>query len=229
MFADLMRKKSLDEILAAPEEGHGQGLKRNLSAFSLTMLGIGAVIGAGIFTSVGTAAAGGAARLDLGRVPRRRARAAAGRAGRAGRRGVPGVRAVRRRALAVGHRLDLARGIVPRLEPVEDAEGALSRDDDVQAPVLEALGDLGDVGDAADPVRAVVVGNEPVTIAGDVVGRVTSGGYGATVDASIAYAYLPAGMAEPGTAVEVGIFGRWVSGEVRAEPLFDPAGERIRG
>ena len=79
-----------------------------------------------------------------------------------------------------------------------------------------------------DP-RAVVVGNEPVTIAGDVVGRVTSGGYGATVAASIAYAYLPAGMADPGTAVEVSIFGRWVAGEVRAEPLYDPAGERVRG
>jgi len=66
VFADLMRKKSLDEILAAPEAAHGQGLKRNLSAFSLTMLGIGAVIGAGIFSSVGTAAAGGADHLGAG-------------------------------------------------------------------------------------------------------------------------------------------------------------------
>ncbi len=66
MFADLMRKKSLDEILAAPEAGHDRGLKRNLSAFSLTMLGIGAVIGAGIFSSVGTAAAGGADHLGAG-------------------------------------------------------------------------------------------------------------------------------------------------------------------
>ena len=66
MFADLMRKKSLDEILAAPEAGHERGLKRNLTAFSLTMLGIGAVIGAGIFSSVGTAAAGGADHLGAG-------------------------------------------------------------------------------------------------------------------------------------------------------------------
>ena len=66
MFADLMRKKSLDEILAAPEAGHGTGLKRNLSVVSLTMLGIGAVIGAGIFSSVGTAAAGGADHLGAG-------------------------------------------------------------------------------------------------------------------------------------------------------------------
>ncbi len=66
MLAELMRKKSLDEILAAPDQGHGKGLKRNLSAFSLTMLGIGAVIGAGIFSAVGTAAAGGADHLGAG-------------------------------------------------------------------------------------------------------------------------------------------------------------------
>jgi glycine cleavage system aminomethyltransferase T len=57
---------------------------------------------------------------------------------------------------------------------------------------------------------------------------VTSGGYGYTVERSIAYAYLPATAAEPGTPVEVEIFGEWVRGEVAAEPLFDPRGERIR-
>ena len=30
------------------------------------------------------------------------------------------------------------------------------------------------------------------------------------------------------TAVEVDIFGRWVAGEVTAEPLLDPRGERVR-
>ena len=52
-----------------------------------------------------------------------------------------------------------------------------------------------------------------------VVGRVTSGGYGYTVERSIAYAYLPATSVEPGTPVEVEIFGEWVGGEVAAEPL----------
>lgn len=67
MISDLMRTKSLDEILAAPEEGHGGvGLRRNLSVTALTMLGIGAVIGAGIFSTVGTAAAGGADHLGAG-------------------------------------------------------------------------------------------------------------------------------------------------------------------
>jgi 4-methylaminobutanoate oxidase (formaldehyde-forming) len=65
----------------------------------------------------------------------------------------------------------------------------------------------------------VVLGNEPVRVDGDVVGRVTSGGYGYSVDASIAYAYLPID-AKPGTAVELDLFGAWVPGEVVAEPLY---------
>nr|MBA2293874.1 FAD-dependent oxidoreductase [Actinomycetota bacterium] len=78
----------------------------------------------------------------------------------------------------------------------------------------------------ADP-RAVALGSESVRVEGDLVGRVTSGGYGYTVGASIAYAYLPAAY-EVGTVVEVEIFGEWILGVVAAEPLFDPRGERIR-
>jgi glycine cleavage system aminomethyltransferase T/glycine/D-amino acid oxidase-like deaminating enzyme len=77
-----------------------------------------------------------------------------------------------------------------------------------------------------DP-RSVALGNEPVRVNGAIVGRVTTGGYGYTVERSIAYAYLPAAV-EVGTAVEVDIFGAWISGEVAAEPLFDPQGERVR-
>ncbi len=78
-----------------------------------------------------------------------------------------------------------------------------------------------------DP-RSVALGNEPVRVDGEIVGRVTSGGYGYTVERSIAYAYLPPEI-EPGTAVEVDVFGAWVEGEVADEPLFDPAGDRVRG
>jgi glycine cleavage system aminomethyltransferase T/glycine/D-amino acid oxidase-like deaminating enzyme len=77
-----------------------------------------------------------------------------------------------------------------------------------------------------DP-RSVALGNEPVRVDGEIVGRVTTGGYGYTVGRSIAYAYLPPEH-EVGTAVEVDIFGRWIAGEVAAEPLFDPRGERVR-
>ena len=61
-----------------------------------------------------------------------------------------------------------------------------------------------------------------------VAGRVTSGGYGYTVGASIAYAYLPPEHAAPGTEVAVEIFGEWVAGRVEREPLFDPEGARVR-
>jgi 4-methylaminobutanoate oxidase (formaldehyde-forming) len=79
-----------------------------------------------------------------------------------------------------------------------------------------------------DGPRSVALGNEPVRIDGSVVGRVTSGGYGYTVQRSIAYAYLPPAVSE-GQTVEVDIFGQWVAGSVAAEPLFDPRGERVRG
>jgi heterotetrameric sarcosine oxidase gamma subunit len=77
-----------------------------------------------------------------------------------------------------------------------------------------------------DPL-AVCLGNEPVRVGGEVVGRVTSGGQGYAVEQSIAYAYLPA---DPGvgTRGEVAIFGEWVGFEVAREPLYDPAGERLR-
>jgi 4-methylaminobutanoate oxidase (formaldehyde-forming) len=75
---------------------------------------------------------------------------------------------------------------------------------------------------------AVALGNEPIRADAAVVGRVTSGGYGFTVGASIAYGYLPMALAEVGTPIEVEVFGEWIGAEVRAEPLFDPDGSRIR-
>ncbi len=77
-----------------------------------------------------------------------------------------------------------------------------------------------------DP-RSVALGNEPVRVGDEICGRVTSGGFGYSVERSIAYAYLPVDVDE-GTAVEVDIFGRWVRGDVVPEPVFDPAGRRVR-
>jgi glycine cleavage system aminomethyltransferase T/glycine/D-amino acid oxidase-like deaminating enzyme len=79
-----------------------------------------------------------------------------------------------------------------------------------------------------DDPRSVALGSEPVRVDGRTVGRVTSGGYGYTVERSIAYAYLPAEEAEPGRPVEVEIFGAWVAGLVAREPLYDPEGSRVR-
>ena len=78
-----------------------------------------------------------------------------------------------------------------------------------------------------DP-RSVVLGSEPVRIDGNIVGRVTSGGYGYTIGHSIAYAYIPA-PCQVDTRVEVDIFGTWITGRVAKEPLYDPTGSRVRG
>src|SRR5215218_4543502 len=65
LLRGLFRTKSLDDILAAAG-GPQFSLKRTLGAFNVTLLGIGAIIGAGIFATVGTAAAGDAARPGAG-------------------------------------------------------------------------------------------------------------------------------------------------------------------
>jgi len=79
-----------------------------------------------------------------------------------------------------------------------------------------------------DDPRSVTLGNEPVRVDGAIVGRVTSGGYGYAVQRSIAYAYLPPGLAGEGLRSEIDVFGEWVSAEVVREPLWDARGERIR-
>jgi glycine cleavage system aminomethyltransferase T/glycine/D-amino acid oxidase-like deaminating enzyme len=79
-----------------------------------------------------------------------------------------------------------------------------------------------------DDPRAVCLGNEPVQVDGRIVGRVTSGGYGFSVERSIAYAYLPPTDAAIGTRGQVEVFGEWCGFEVMKEPLFDPTGARIR-
>jgi glycine cleavage system aminomethyltransferase T/glycine/D-amino acid oxidase-like deaminating enzyme len=80
----------------------------------------------------------------------------------------------------------------------------------------------------SDPAM-VVLGGEPVRIGGELVGRVTSGGFGYTVGRSIAFAYLPATLTSVGTEIEVDIFGAWVAGHVAEDVLYDPTGARIRG
>lgn len=57
MLRGIFRTKNLDDILAAAG-GPQFSLKRTLGAFNVTLIGIGAIIGAGIFATVGSAAAG---------------------------------------------------------------------------------------------------------------------------------------------------------------------------
>jgi APA family basic amino acid/polyamine antiporter len=56
MDSHLFKTKSIERLMSDVEEG-GKALKRSLSAWDLTLLGIGAIIGTGIFVLTGTAAA----------------------------------------------------------------------------------------------------------------------------------------------------------------------------
>ncbi len=57
MLRGIFSTKSLDAILEAAS-GDGTSLKRSLGPLSVTLLGIGAIIGTGIYTAIGTATAG---------------------------------------------------------------------------------------------------------------------------------------------------------------------------
>jgi dimethylglycine dehydrogenase len=64
---------------------------------------------------------------------------------------------------------------------------------------------------------------------GKVVGETTSGGWGHRIDKSIALGMLRADLAEPGTAIEIEIFGdRFRAVVQKDEPLWDPRNERLR-
>jgi len=64
-FSRFFRRKSLDHLMGETL-GTEQQLKRTLGPVQLTMLGVGAIVGAGIFSTVGTAAAGGGEHLGAG-------------------------------------------------------------------------------------------------------------------------------------------------------------------
>src|SRR5512140_3304897 len=65
MLSQIFRRTSLDAILHEGEKEELQ-LKRVLGSFDVVLLGIGAIIGAGIFATIGTAAAGDVARPGAG-------------------------------------------------------------------------------------------------------------------------------------------------------------------
>jgi APA family basic amino acid/polyamine antiporter len=56
MDSNLLKTKSIEQLVSDVEHG-GKALKRSLTALDLTLLGIGAIIGTGIFVLTGTAAA----------------------------------------------------------------------------------------------------------------------------------------------------------------------------
>ncbi|MGF1470598.1 MAG: glycine cleavage T C-terminal barrel domain-containing protein, partial [Rubrobacteraceae bacterium] len=80
-----------------------------------------------------------------------------------------------------------------------------------------------------DNPEVVVLGSEPVFANGSPVGYVTSAAYGYSIGQSIAYAWVPPELAEPGTGLEIEYFARRHGATVAEEPLFDPEMKRMRG
>ncbi len=62
-LSNLLRRKKTDEML---KDAKRNGLKKTLTAFDLVILGVGAIIGSGIFAVVGIAAAGGPESVGAG-------------------------------------------------------------------------------------------------------------------------------------------------------------------
>ncbi|MEP6609568.1 MAG: FAD-dependent oxidoreductase [Burkholderiaceae bacterium] len=79
--------------------------------------------------------------------------------------------------------------------------------------------------DASD---ADATGDEPVWHDGQVVGWVTSGGYGHYVGKSIALAYVPAALAEVPSGLQVEILGERRAAAIATRSLHDPEGSRMR-
>jgi dimethylglycine dehydrogenase len=86
------------------------------------------------------------------------------------------------------------------------------------------------------PEGADVIGNEPIWHDGEVVGRVTSGGYAHWSQASVALGYVPEALAaefEGATGTNDGlgveILGVRRDARLTDRPLFDPDATRMRG
>ena len=89
-------------------------------------------------------------------------------------------------------------------------------------PAKQTVGLMIDAGAADAPYMASLWKD------GDLVGETTSGGWGYRVGASIAIGMLRSDLAEPGTEVEIDIFGEMRRATVHDLPFWDPKNERIR-
>ena len=72
------------------------------------------------------------------------------------------------------------------------------------------------------------MGNEPVYACERLVGLTTSGAFGHAAGKSLAFAYVDAGMAAPGTVLEIALFAQRHKAVVLADAAYDPANERLR-
>lgn len=79
-----------------------------------------------------------------------------------------------------------------------------------------------------DVVDADARGSEPIRLAGEIVGRSTSGGYGWRIGRSLALAMVRPDLGDIGQVLEITILGKPHRCTVVAESPFDPKNERLR-
>jgi dimethylglycine dehydrogenase len=79
------------------------------------------------------------------------------------------------------------------------------------------------------PGAADVIGDEPIWHDGQVVGRVTSGGYAHASRASVAMGYVPTELLVPSSGFEIEVLGHRRRATRLLDCLFDPRGQRMRG
>lgn len=79
------------------------------------------------------------------------------------------------------------------------------------------------------PDDADALGNNPIYLDGELVGRATSGNYGFRLQQSLALAMVGPEFSAAGTQVEIEILGERYPASVIAESPWDPDNERIRG
>ena len=102
--------------------------------------------------------------------------------------------------------------------------GSEAVDAERESPPAKSLATLVVTTDHAD-----CWGSEPVLLDDQVVGYVTSGGYGWRTGKSLAVAWLDTHLAKPGSGLQVQILEELYPAEVVSDPLYDPDNAKLRG
>ncbi|MEM9562699.1 MAG: FAD-dependent oxidoreductase [Actinomycetota bacterium] len=120
----------------------------------------------------------------------------------------------------LGWTVRTAKDFVGRDAVVAEREGHIER----RLAFFTLAAEIDPVGGASD-----AIGDEPIWFGDEVVGWVTSGGYAHHSQASVAAGYVRRDVAAVGDGYEIEVFGVRRRASRLTEPLFDPAGDRMRG
>ena len=77
-------------------------------------------------------------------------------------------------------------------------------------------------------VDADVLGNNAVTLNGELIGRATGGNFGFRVNKSLALAMMKLDYADVGTECSIDILGKSYSAKIIEDSPYDPKNERLR-